>query len=403
MRTGLAVAALLPALALADDATPAAPIEARRVPVEDPGGHALDRFSAALRRVAAGEERAIARVAVLGDSHIAADLFTGALRRRLQARLGDAGHGFVLLGSAWPLYRHLDVEHGATASFATRRLRPRDHEPFRFGLGGGVSTATQGAVAWVGTAARGPVGRRVSRFEVFYETEPGGGALELRLDGQRVATLETSSPSHQAAYRVVEAPDGRHRLEIESMGPGPTAVYGAVLERSGPGVVVDSLGVPALAALHLSSSDPTLLAEHLCRRAHDLVVFAFGTNDVRWEAMDLSTYRASLARLLTRIRTGAPRASCLVLGPIDRRYRSTDGVWNASLDEVIERQRGAAVDAGCAFWDQRAAMGGPGSMARWMVPRPRFTLRDGVHLSGRGYDVLAGALASELLAPIDSP
>jgi hypothetical protein len=114
--------------------------------------------------------------------------------------------------------------------------------------------------------------------------------------------------------------------------------------------------------------------------------------------MDLDRYRALVGESLGRLRRAAPESSCLVLGPIDRRWRTTDGAWPGSLEQVIQRQRQAAADAGCAFWDQRAAMGGAGSMATWMVPRPRWTQKDGVHLSGRGYDALAGALIEALSA-----
>ncbi len=367
------------------------------MPLEGAGPGALAEIKGALARVGARHARAVARIAVFGDSHVACDLFTGALRRRLQARYGDAGHGFVLLGSAWSLYRPLDVLRGATPAFPTRRLRPRDREPVRFGLGGAFSTSVaRGAVAWVATAPTGSVGNAAARIELFYERAPGGGRLRVSLDGREQAILETAAASPRAGYHVISATDGPHRVEVEALGPGPVTVYGAVLEREGPGVVVDSLGVPALASTSLLQSDEALLAEHLARRAPDLVVQAFGTNDVRWEGLDLPHYRRDVALVLARLRRAAPDASCLVLGPIDRVHRPSDGEWVTSLDEVVGQQRAAATDAGCAFWDQRAAMGGEGSMARWMAPRPRLTLRDGVHLSGRGYDALAEVLAEVL-------
>ena len=34
---------------------------------------------------------------------------TATLRRRLQKRFGDAGHGFMLMANAWPGYFHNDV------------------------------------------------------------------------------------------------------------------------------------------------------------------------------------------------------------------------------------------------------------------------------------------------------
>jgi lysophospholipase L1-like esterase len=387
-------AVLLLIVAVPTDAASSEP-PLRAVPIVDAGGHSLDRFAAALDRTIRGERGAITRIAVFGDSHVASGLFTGALRRRLQARYGDAGHGFVLLGSAWDLYRPLDVARGSTAAWRTRRIRPRDRGPVRVGLGGAVSrTTVAGAVTWAATVP----GHPLSRIDLLYERAPGEGRLAVRIDGRMVATLGGEAQAPTSAWHTTEVGDGQHRIEVEALGPGPSTVFGAIFERSGPGVVVDDLGVPALAAPHLLAHDVGLLREHLSRRRPDLVVHAFGTNDVRWEGIDLDRYRAVVSESLARLRQAAPESSCLVLGPIDRRLWTSDGAWPATLEQVIERQRQAAADAGCAFWDQRAAMGGAGSMARWMASWPRWTLRDGVHLSGRGYDTLAAALIEALSA-----
>jgi hypothetical protein len=356
--------ALLLTLAVPTDAT-SDEARARAVPIVDANGHSLDRFFAALQRTARTEPGAITRISVFGDSHIASDLFTGALRRRLQARHGDAGHGFVLLGSAWNLYRPLDVARGSTPTWQTRRLRPRDRDPVRVGLGGAVSRSTvAGALTWAATVP----GHPLSRVELLYERAPGEGRMAVRVDGHRVVTLDGQGAAPTAAWHTIEVGDGQHRIEVEALGPGPSTVFGAIFERSGPGVVVDDLGIPALAAAHLLGHDAELLREQLARRRPDLIVHAFGTNDVRWEGIDLDHYRALVHESLGRLRRAAPESSCLVLGPIDRRWRTSDGQWPATLEQVIERQRQAAADAGCAFWDQRAAMGGAGSMASWMVP-----------------------------------
>ncbi len=37
------------------------------------------------------------------------------MRRKMQARFGDAGHGFILLANGWDQYFHNDVSHGASS------------------------------------------------------------------------------------------------------------------------------------------------------------------------------------------------------------------------------------------------------------------------------------------------
>ena len=62
--------------------------------IDDPG--ALEKFFAKLVRVEQKEPGAIARIVYYGDSIVASDFITGKLRRLLQDRFGDAGHGYAM-------------------------------------------------------------------------------------------------------------------------------------------------------------------------------------------------------------------------------------------------------------------------------------------------------------------
>jgi hypothetical protein len=64
------------------------------IAIEDRDGKSMEALHRALARAAAGEGQA--RLAFYGASHVASDLFTGHIRRELQTRYGDAGHGFLV-------------------------------------------------------------------------------------------------------------------------------------------------------------------------------------------------------------------------------------------------------------------------------------------------------------------
>src|SRR5262249_61840461 len=66
--------------------------------------HGLDSFYAALTRTERKES--VTRIVHYGDSPITADLITGDVRALLQARFGDAGHGFLLADKPWAWYQH---------------------------------------------------------------------------------------------------------------------------------------------------------------------------------------------------------------------------------------------------------------------------------------------------------
>src|SRR5687768_12510988 len=74
-------------------------------PIEDPAG-ALDPFYSSLARSDARHEGAITRITHYGDSPITNDGITSTVRRLLQNRFGDAGHGFILIDRPWDWYGH---------------------------------------------------------------------------------------------------------------------------------------------------------------------------------------------------------------------------------------------------------------------------------------------------------
>ena len=100
------------------------------VPIEHP--ERLSRTFARLRGVEQGSVRRV-RITHFGDSHIAADLWTGPLRARLQARFGDGGRGHVLVGRPW-------------SSHWQQHLRNTSAGPWRVdGLSGGLADGFYGA------------------------------------------------------------------------------------------------------------------------------------------------------------------------------------------------------------------------------------------------------------------
>ncbi|NMC71674.1 MAG: LysM peptidoglycan-binding domain-containing protein [Myxococcales bacterium] len=377
---------------------------AAEIALEDPGGHALDRWFERLARVEQGTPGAVAGVVHFGDSHTATTSFTAAIRRVLAGRFGDAGPGFLQPGKPWPTYDPADVEVGAEGSWTYDRVHGRGETNLgdgRFGLGGwSARSAEPGAALWVETEPRAAAGV----FEVQYLVQPGGGSAELRLDGEVVGRVETAGAAAAVERRRVRTEEGAHRFEVRVLGDGEVRVLGLAAERSGPGVRWDVLATNGARAEWLLEWDPALFGEALAHRDPDLVVLLYGTNEVEDEDLDLGRYAARLSEALARVRSAVPEASCLLVGPPDlshrerRRWQGTP----ARLPELIEVQRAAAAEAGCAFFDLFAAMGGRGAMDRWATADPPLAARDRVHLTARGYRQIGEALAGALLRAYDA-
>ena len=376
------------------------PVLGLDLPVEDASGTALVAFHSALRRAAAGDGQA--RVVVYGASHVAADVWTGTVRRALQARFGDAGHGFVLPVEPWRHYRHLDIGIDSSARrWETLRARIGDDAPGLYGLAG-VAVRTERAGAWGRLDTNT---RTASRFELWYLRQPGGGTVDIIVDGERVRRVRTGVGEPGPGYDVVTTDDAHHTFEIRARGDGPVTVFGSSVEREAPGVVVDALGINGFRAAGQLLWDEALHAEHLRRRSPDLVVLAYGTNESGDDDQPIEVYEASLRRVLARVQGAVPTASCLLVGPSDRPLASSDGTVadRPRTAAIIAAQRRVAADVGCGFFDMVAFGGGPLHMVSWAAAEPAWAHDDLVHYTSRGYTRLGEVMTHALLGTYEGP
>ncbi len=366
-----------------------------RIPVHDPSGRALDGLHGALDRVAAGEGKA--RIVFYGASHVASDWFTGTLRRELQSRLGDAGHGFILPVQPWRSYRHLDVEvESDWRRWTTHRIRTGNWVVDHYGYAGvAVETDRQGAWGAVTTAADGDIGRSAGTYDLYFMKQPGGGDIDVWIDGRRVERVSTAAEERQAGYATFQVEDGAHRFEIRARGNGPVRIFGVAVERERPGVVVDTLGINgARARSHLFWED-ALYREHLARREPDMVVLAYGTNETGDDDVPIEDYEARLREVVGRVREVVPDASCLLIGPSDRPLVEGETIADRPrTSELVEVQRRVSEDLGCGFFDVVAFMGGPLSMQQWV--EQDYGQSDHIHFTRQGYERLAHALFDAL-------
>lgn len=385
------VAALVPSeLPAGDPAT--SPIQ----PVEGPP-EVLDRIRDLFVRGDGGER---IRLSFFGDSHTSADWWTGHIRRVLQDRWGDLGHGFVMPAAIYRGYRGQDVNLCSTGGWRsdwTGRLGGRDDGLLGF-AGMSVSSASRNDFGWMQTTVENPHGRRVARFRVYALGQPGGGALRVGVDGADVRTVSTAAVRPTLQEMRISVPDGPHRLTVAPAGDGEVRLFGVSMERAGPGALVDAMGIRGRRARDWLSWDPALVSAGLASLGPDLVVLAYGTNEAFDTDYSMGEYRGDLEAVLARLQTMSPDAApCLLVGPPDLASRTPRGWagWPRAA-EIARIQREVAREFGCAFWDWQAATGGPGSMVSWAHRRPPLAAPDGIHHTRAGYELVAEKFLSAL-------
>jgi hypothetical protein len=289
------------------DIDPAVKPTLRTVPIEDASGHALDAFFARLAKTDRKEPGAVTRILHYGDSTIASDYVSGTMRRRMQARFGDAGHGFILIANPWEWYFHNDVFHTSGGEWKASRLAGPITMDGMYGLGGVSFTSYGGGVASFGTATRGDFGRSVSRFDVYYLEHPAGGDVELSVQGGKTERLSTRGEKKVSRVHAVPTTDGEGRLTVRAVGGGPVRLFGVALERDQSGVVYDALGSHAAMAVYWQRQDRVHWKDQLALRDPALIVFQYGTNESDLWRLDRDEYEHALADLVDELREASPR------------------------------------------------------------------------------------------------
>lgn len=385
-----------------------APMPGHYVPVIEPyRGQALASFHAALEALAAGRDPdGKVRVAMYGASGTASDLGVGYIRTYLQARFGDGGPGFVPMIPLSRWYRHNEVVVEASKGWRKEHAQIyKGRQDGYYGLLGASFTATA-AKQWaqVGPKPGSDSSQGIVHVELFFLRQPGGGSFQLHVDDRAVEVVTTAAEAIEPGYHTLELEPGPHTIRIETIDEAEVRVFGVVLERSDPGVVVDVLGIDGTRGANLLTWDETVWADNLGRRAPDLYVLSYGTNESVDAALSLPLYAEDLREQLHRFQRALPEASCLLLGPGDFPIREEDQTLpRPVLREIIAAQRQVAAEEGCGFWDGMTFMGGELSMDAWVNADPPLARGDYLHFNRRGAARKGMALADALMYGFDAP
>ncbi len=337
------------------------------VAIED-AASAMDAFYKHLASTIRGDKGAVTRILHYGDSVVASDYISGTMRRRMQERFGDVGHGWLLIANPWEWYFHNDVGHRASGDWSMSRITgPLTRDGF-YGLGGVSFHTAATATATFSTLPAGLYGRNVSRFDVYYLEQPGGGDFQMEVKDQPPVRVSTRGETPVSRKASISIPDGPGSMTVRTLGGGDVRMFGVVMERQGPGVAYDALGALGGRASLWQSMNADHWKEQFALREPSLIVVQYGTNESEDGGVNEPQYRKFLGDLIDKIKAGAPGASILVAAPLDRAEKDEDGNYRSSkvIVRLVELQHEIAKAHEVAFWNTWRAMGGKGSMGKWV-------------------------------------
>ena len=320
------------------------------------------------------------RVLHYGDSHTASDDWAAVLRQSFQAEFGDGGPGFAMPGKPFPGYRRYDVSSNSSRGWVAEGTMKRRGDGMH-GLGG-VSITARRVGETVTLEASG------EQAELYLLQQPGGGNLDVWLDGAYHGTIKTRGELKPDATTLPGQP-GNRRYRFRTSSYGPVRLLGSVVQNA-RGVTWETLGINGAQVSLIAEWEQSALVSQFTARDPAMIVLAYGTNEANMRSWDPNSYEAVLRGVIQRLRILSPSAAILLVGPPDCKVRST-----FTLTQVVEIQRRVAYETNCAFWSWRDRMGGPGAIRNWLFAG--MAQSDMIHFSRPGYQLVGKTLFQDLM------
>ena len=359
----------------------------------------------------------------IGDSHTAADFFSGEVRQLLQAKFGDGGIGYLNAGKPHPGVRSAVVKVNASPGWTYAALQ-KASDTDQFYLSGFNASVTGGGET-LAFSARDAAPFDMIEVEAIFG--PGRGGLKIAIDD--LPPIEQSLAAQQTEKRVFRVtPSSRdaafdfRKLTIATTGGGPVTIASVGVFNRSYGVSYSAIGFPGATIDIVNQINSRLFGEELRRLDPQVVVLAFGTNEGFNDGLDLGRYTERYRTVLRKIRDSLPQARVVIVGPpngnrLPGRCKGEGAgaackppggdanacTWSTPpmLDKVREAQRRIASEDGLTFWNWGEITPGSCGAHALVNATPHLMAPDHVHFTGEGYRLGAQAFARFLIPLVE--
>lgn len=343
-----------------------------------------------------GQPEEQVRIAWFGDSGVEADLITQTIRDSLQKWHGGEGVGYMPILSRAPGYRKT-ISHKFSTNWLWESLEPAATYKRNLGISGhGFYTyrtpLSKTEAPWA-TFRANNVSPRIDSFpsvRLFY------GRNTYKGRSPKVSFLADSLSGEVILNDTLLVNDillldkSIKQIKISAHLPPDIPLYGLSME-SKEGVILDNFSLRGLDGPRLTRIPTTLLSGFQQSMGYDLIVLQFGLNVLGPTQMDYRYYEIKLLKLIQHFQAAFPDIPILVIGPPDKCNGPTGAKYsNPGLPYLTSSMKKAADQANAAFFSLSEAMGGPGSMKRWVEKeKPALAAADYTHFTFAGAEKAA--------------
>jgi lysophospholipase L1-like esterase len=171
---------------------------------------------------------------------------------------------------------------------------------------------------------------------------------------------------------------------------------------NGPGVYVDNYAFRGNSGLPLSSIPAEIFSGFNTVLRNKLLIIHYGLNVFTPGVEDYHWYETAMMKVIKHVKESSPGISILMISMPDRSVLiSGEYHTPAGLPEFIHLQQRVAEKEHVAFFNLYDAMGGAGSMKKWVEGHPKLAGDDYTHPNGAGAAKIASLVYDFLMKGYD--
>ncbi|TLX77651.1 hypothetical protein E9993_03130 [Labilibacter sediminis] len=351
------------------------------------------------RAAGAIDSSKVIRVLHMGDSQIEGDRITRYLRESFQSKFKGTGPGLITVYDPQKQFPSVWIRNvGYWSEHAIYNV-PRLIKDNQYGLLGRVATIDSVGISKIFISRSSLAQPKASKFyksRLFLKSIEKPLVVNALWENEKISSdsLGKEDGITEINWTFKEAPQ-RFSLEFEAK---QSPLFLGLSLDSVAGVAVDNIAMRGQSSPRLDKTDTVLYRAMADYMNIGLVILQYGTNMVPTITDNYTFYSRTFYKQLKIIKQTMPNVPVVVVGVGD--VASREGGEAKSYQHIYkikEAQKAAAFKAGFGFFDLFEAMGGEGSMLKWVEEEPRKAMSDYTHFNSRGGEQVASWIYTAIM------
>ena len=334
----------------------------------------------------AADSGKILRILHMGDSQIEGDRITRYLRESFQKQFKGSGPGLIPVYDPQKHFPSVWISNQGKWSEHTVYHYPRTIKNNQYGIIGRVAKIDSSGVSSLQISQSHLALPNASRFykaRLYLKEIQTPLLVTAFWEGDQISrdSLLEDDGITEINWTFKENPQ---RFSLDFMSDESPIFLGLSLD-SIAGIAVDNISMRGQSTPRLDKTNKGLYKSMASYMNIGLVILQYGTNMVPTITSNYEFYSRTIYRQLKILKETMPNVPVLVVGVGDVATQ-TDGQVKSytHISKIKEAQKQAAFKAGFAFFDLYKAMGGEGSMQKWVNNDPRLAMLDYTHFNKAG-------------------